>query len=364
MLRRTGALDRYSGARSFFRSGSTVSTIWWLGALIVLVAAMGVLAWFALKHMLKRRDWNQFRQASRKAGLRQQEFDLLKKVAQSAGVKNSATVFTADGVFEEGVTRLMQSSKVAALPSSMQAKLVATFSTMREKLGLRQPLPRDESVALNSTRQIAAGSKLYITSQTGAEAVAATVFGNGPAEFLVEADALPEIRPGDVWVIRYFREEATWEFDAPVLRDEQGKAALGHSGDIRPINLRRFARVETNATARAACFSFHAGDPRQETPEFFPATLVEIAGPGLVLESSLQAAAGQRVLVVVKFDGQRQVQGLAKVRRVSPGREGATLLAVELVGLDDDEIAELARETNLAASRRTPNGAVVEEAMA
>ena len=100
-----------------------------------------------------------------------------------------------------------------------------------------------------------------------------------------------------------------------------------------------------------ALFAFSQADVSQETPEFVAATLLEIAGPGLLLRAPIQTKTGDRVLVAVRLGTRRVVQGLAKVRRASHDRTGKSLLAVELVGLDSDEVAELVRETNLASAR-------------
>ena len=79
-----------------------------------------------------------------------------------------------------------------------------------------------------------------------------------------------------------------------------------------------------------------------------PAALIEIAGPGLRLESLMDADIGDKVLVGMQFADGRVLQGQATVRRAEASESGLVSLAVEMLGLTTSEVAELARETNLA----------------
>jgi hypothetical protein len=63
--------------------------------------------------------------------------------------------------------------------------------------------------------------------------------------------------------------------------------------------------------------------------------------------------AGDRALVIVSMQDGRTVEGMGKVRRLfEPKDDRPASIAVELVGLNAAEVAELARETNNAAQEQ------------
>ncbi|MHC4582256.1 MAG: hypothetical protein ACYS14_12440, partial [Planctomycetota bacterium] len=158
---------------------------------------------------------------------------------------------------------------------------------------------------------------------------------------------------------------------------------LAHSYDVRFINRRRFFRAVVNKPALIAGFPFtrkvpagaceNQSAPDASTcswaaPEFVPATVTEMGGPGLRIEVPAAVEVGSRVLVVVKMseesaaDRRRNsawsqnktvrlskiVEDIAEVRRVEPVGDEFSL-AVELTGLSDSDIDELIRETNSAS---------------
>jgi len=80
-----------------------------------------------------------------------------------------------------------------------------------------------------------------------------------------------------------------------------------------------------------------------------PATLAEIAGPGIQLVCPLHASVDDRVLVVIELNARRSVESVGVVRRVGTGANGAPFLGIELIGLSTEQVADLARETNRQA---------------
>jgi hypothetical protein len=97
-----------------------------------------------------------------------------------------------------------------------------------------------------------------------------------------------------------------------------------------------------------ASFNFERATDGPDPPLFMPAALVEIAGPGLKVESLLEAGVGDKVLVGMQFSPGRVLQGQATIRRTEVSESGLVALAMEMMGLTTSEVAELARETNLA----------------
>ena len=162
--------------------------------------------------------------------------------------------------------------------------------------------------------------------------------------------------------IRHARGHAAWEFDTRLLRYDGQKAAIEHSRDLRAVNFRRFPRVPTKMQAGGTVFPFHT-DSDEPPLDFLPASIVEIAGPGLLIKLPVALEVGQNVLVRVPLDEHRAVQGLAKVRRIVTNKPGGPFAAVEFIELAPEELAELTRMTNLAATRTTDPHAAVEMAV-
>ena len=136
--------------------------------------------------------------------------------------------------------------------------------------------------------------------------------------------------------------------NASVTRHDGLRVFLKLAGTARSVNRRRFARAPTSRAAYVASFNFEQAGSEPNPPVFMPAALVEIAGPGLKLESLLEAGVGDKVLVGMQFGSGRVVQGQATVRRSEVSESGLVALAMEMMGLTTSEVAELARETNLA----------------
>ena len=111
--------------------------------------------------------------------------------------------------------------------------------------------------------------------------------------------------------------------------------------------------MRVDRPAHVARFPFFSENPEQEIPEFIPARLLEIGGPGLLLQASPGAHVGERVLITARLATNRLVHGLARIRRQSANEKDGAFLGVEIVALDPAEMAELVRQTNLAAVRET-----------
>jgi hypothetical protein len=98
-----------------------------------------------------------------------------------------------------------------------------------------------------------------------------------------------------------------------------------------------------------------------------PASVTEIAGPGLRIEAPLDVKVGERVIVILKVSEEEQhkpnphrtgnftpekiVEDIGQVRHTKRIKDGFSI-AVELTGLSDPNINELVRVTN-AASLKT-----------
>ena len=167
---------------------------------------------------------------------------------------------------------------------------------------------------------------------------------------------------------------------------------LNHSDELRFVNRRRFLRVPVDKPAFIAHFPFtrapvasgrksmksfriyrssvSASDSSWGPPEFVPAVVTELAGPGLRIEAPLEVKVDDRVLVVLKLDEEEDqdsapasqedetetskiVEDIGEVRHTKAIQNGFSI-AVELTGLSDTDVSELIRATNAASLRTMP----------
>jgi len=222
----------------------------------------------------------------------------------------------------------------------------------------------------------------------GSESIEAIVKENDDMAVTVKLAMSLQTKRGDVWRAHYYFGSYVWEFDTSVVSCDGDILVLNHSEDVRSINRRRFSRVSANKAALIASFPFFkkvessTGSGRGHTktnrhsssvlknswavPEFVPAVVTELAGPGLRIEALLEVKAGDRLLIVFKLDDEGQknstsnktskaatsriVGDLAQVRRCTALERGFSI-AVELVGLSDSDIDQLMQATKEVSSK-------------
>ena len=164
------------------------------------------------------------------------------------------------------------------------------------------------------------------------------------------------VHTGDIWSLQFAEEGLLWEFPGRVVAiTNETQLLVTPMGEARQTDRRRFVRVPVKRSAQIALFPFSTADAPAEAPRFVEARMVQLAGPGVVLETHMPANINDRVLVVLEMADKR-VEGVGVVRR--EGRGGAdSTIAIELVGLNTAQVAQLARETNAFATRNAWRGA-------
>jgi len=168
---------------------------------------------------------------------------------------------------------------------------------------------------------------------------------------------------------------------------------LKYSDDIRFNDRRRFPRVSVNKAAFIMRFPFssmlisdyseqdamegvpNAAGQSWKPPEFVPAVVTELGGPGLLIEAPLEVKVGERVVVILKMSDEltlnslgnsrdislrraieqkekstplRIIEDIGEVRRISHRQDGLSI-AVELTGLSNADLNELMHETELSS---------------
>jgi len=338
-----------------------------------------------------------------KRGLSSRECQTLLDIAARSELRGLESIFTMPTAFDRGAARARESI-LKSEGTEAGKHFGSHLSALREKLGFRNPVSARGGSATPtgkpSTRQIPIGKKLFIrpTETLDLAEVESTVIKNDNLEFAVVLSALLEMSPGQLCRAQYYFGAAVWEFDASVLSCHAGILVLNHTDDVRFINRRRFLRVPVNRPAFIARFPFAKtllsdNDYGREDskdfftswgpPQFVPAAVTELAGPGLRVEAPLEVKVGERVVVILKVSDEERRESSAGVkvgslppvsaqnsRNTTPSRvvedvgqvrhieaiQGGFSIAVELTGLSDSNVDELVRATNAASMKAVALG--------
>jgi hypothetical protein len=319
-------------------------------------------------------------------GLSRLERQILLDIAERTKLKRIESVFTMVTAFERGAAELIK-DVLARRGAKAGKNLNAQLSILREKLGFEKKRSDTTEISnKSSSRQIPAGKQLQMTRPNEAEPIniESTIIENNDAELTVQLNEPLESKPGENWSVRYNFGASVWEFETSSISCYGNILVLNHTDNIRFINRRRFLRVPVNKPTFIARFPFartlqpennsesDSADISGTTwgpPEFVPASVTELAGPGLRVEAPLDVKVGDRVIVILKLSEQEQqnsyrtgktapekvVEDIGEVRHTKKIKDGFSI-AVELTGLSDPNINELIRETNAASLKtRTEN---------
>ena len=361
-----------------------------------LIVLTGLLFWVSRRRAAEERRIADelFAEYAGQRGLSPHECQILLEVVNKSRLKRHDAIFTMQDAFDRGADALIEKS-IATQTAEASEQLRIELSFLREKLGFRSPGSIELPAKLRraSSQQIPVGRKLLITRRKARDSVnmECTVARNDEAALTVELTTPSRSKPGDVWRVRYYFGASVWEFDTSVASCKGKTLVLNHSDNVRFINRRRFFRVPVNKPAFIARFPFAITLPADSRsrkkgskakksltkasgtswgpPEFVPAVVTELAGPGLRIERidvPLELKVADRVLVVFTLNGEEDSgSGKPKTGKVKPSRvvedigvvrhtratDDGWSIAVELVGLNDTDINELIRATNAASSR-------------
>jgi len=398
---RLEALRRLSGGTATDR----VYYILWAVAVLALVL---MFVFSSLRHKRKARKVaiETFTEYSREKGLSNDESDLLRLLAEKAGLNKSESIFAISTAFERGVEQLLQESLAKGQSPEEIEKSKVVASRLREKLGFVGRLAATPGLVTDlsklSTRQIPKGKRLHLITQTSGQwnepGIEVTIEENSPLAMTVGWNEPVRLIYGQPLRVRCYYGASVWEFDTTIAGCASQSLMLNHSGHIRFVNRRRFLRVPVRLLVYLSPYSFAvmplavnppdrrdqrpadatsgelaetatAGPPTRVwgPPEFVQAIATELAGPGLRILSPVKMHMGDRILVIVGLpDDQlqysepdhpgglptpiRMLEDLAIVRHVKP-TAGGWSAAVELTGLSDACVDELIHITNTLSVR-------------
>jgi len=365
---------------------------------IVMLLALIILAASFITVTVRRREREQevadelFNDYAKRRGLSPRERQIVLNIAGNAQLGQPNAVFTAENAFDRGATKMIE--KLLSEPQGPEEceELRMELSFLREKLGFQKKASfmtgSPAKTAALTSRDIPVGRRVNITRRKSRDATAieATVIENDEIELVIKSDVPVKVTFGEVWRVRYHFGASIWEFDTTVIACQGKRMVLKHSENVRFINRRRFLRVPVNRPAFVAHFPFSrtvAQEPADEKPkrvkqeepggrnsalmppQFVPAVVTELAGPGLRIKVGLKVNTGERVLVLMELPeqkkgrsrsdradstggGNRIIQDIGEVRHVRQLEDGFSI-AVELTSLNDRDLNELIRATNTAS---------------
>ncbi len=389
-------IERWQSARKFTLDLTPQRWMILVGV-VALIMMVVLFSWVSISRArrVKKNTGKSFVELGRQRGLSVRERQLLAIVAQRAGLRRAESVFTMGSAFGMGAARVIEEGLGGEQTAEQSEQLKTEIAFLREKLGF---VKRRSSLAGAparskelSSRQIPEGKQLYITRRKARASIdiESTVIRNDETELAIKLSSPVKVTFGEPWCVRYYSGASVWEFDTSVISYDGDTMVLNHSDNVRFVNRRRFLRVPVRMRAFVAQFPFtrtldETGAAQGEQagaeldlpdasgwawcpPRFVPAVVTELAGPGLRIESALEAKEGERILVVLSLDEAdsgdlmrgsardkgmtvKIVEDIGEVRHIKAVTNGFSI-AVELTGLSDSDVDELICATNAASLR-------------
>ena len=385
-------IERWHAARRLDSASTDQRWFILLGVIAVIILTVLLIAASYNNKVKERKAANKiFINYAKRMGLSRRERQILMDIAKITKLKQIESIFTMVTAFDRGAAELTK-NVLARRGAKTSKNLSAQLSFLREKLGFEKKSPALAGPAANSnkpsSKHIPTGKQLHMTRRkTGDEAnIESTVIENNDVELTVKLKVSLESKPGELWSVHYYFGASVWEFETSSISCYGNILVLNHSNNIRFVNRRRFLRVPVKKPTFIARFPFArilqpksdsgSGTGRDSAnisgntwgpPEFVPASVTEMAGPGLRIEAPLEVKVGDRVLVILKLSEEEDnkpgsdrtgktapekiVEDIGEVRHTKSIKNGFSI-AVELIGLSDPNISELIRATN-AASLKT-----------
>ncbi len=382
-------LERWEAARRL-NGGRASAHSFTLLAVVLLVVLVVLLIWVSYSRWAQRRSRTRevFTENALRRGLGVRDRQILLAIVLRSGLRRTQDVFTAANAFDRGAVKLLtECTRTRTLQENEHLR--AEIGRLREKLGFQIASIAGSMAGLGpaTSHDIAPGKTIELTRIRPADGVVARgdVVRNDEIELAVALTSPIESRAGDSWRVRHYSGLSAWEFDTTTVHCDGRRLVLNHSETVQFTNRRRFPRVAvcghaqiaylpfrqthpssvgTGTVAGAKTTSWAAGSvPMSETPTFVEGFVTELAGPGLRIETALQVHPGDRVLVVFTPDrrasdvpgGWGTIAGIGRVRHCR-GADSERSIAVELTGLSDAEIDELAYITAEMSSREDDYG--------
>ncbi len=372
--------ERWQAARTGNATSEANPNVMPLILTAVLVALVIVLVKVSLSS-LKRdrlRHKRAFGESIHRLNLSTREHQLLLDVVRESGLRHRHAIFQQKAAFDRGADRLLAKLSTKHNDPESKQQLLAEIGFLRDKLHLTRvdtpPLKGgsvDESESGTgtgkrrsrlTTRELPLNKLLHITRRLDHQGddFHGTIVANNAEQLVLQIETPVKICFGEIWQARYYFGASVWEFTTTVISYDGDRLVLKHSQNVRFVNRRRFVRVATKHVAYIAHYPFyHVKDSASKAcvqVDFTEATVTELAGPGLRMETSLSAEPGDRVLISFRLEIPNEtdparkecvINTMGEVRRVEPMYDRHAM-GIRLIGLKDGDIDQLVGLTNKA----------------
>ncbi len=402
-------IERWEAAR---QSNTSAYDHWFILIGIAAIIILTVLLLTVSYHRITRErkvSGQLFFDIAEQRGLSGRERQILLKVANKAGLKRKQAIYSMVAAFDVGARKMIK--ECLDQQGVEESKWLRTeLSFLREKLGFQKKtsfsIGSSSKLSKPSSRHILTGKKLYVTRRKSPDLgeIESTIIKNDYMELTIKLATPIESKRGELWRVRYSFGASVWEFDSSVVRYNNDVLVLNHSDDIRFISRRRFLRVTVNKPAFIAHFPFsktlspnsnssikknfatkkyskNNPDEIWGPPEFMPARVTELGGPGFRIETKMEVKAGDRVIIIVNLSDEEEqdsnpsskstlhsvltrnrkttslkiIEDIGVIKHVKPIPNKGSSIAVELTGLSDSDLNELVRATNTAYRKNKDN---------
>ena len=354
-----------------------------LTVLLILLVLLTLLNKYSSRPTVVKEDNDMFSQIGKGRGLNKNEIHIMKLIAQKMPLTDPGLLFTMPDLFNKGAQKVEQ-DMISQGRKDEHDQLNTELSFLREKLGFVKRVPKNSLDVQQkdlSSRQIPVNSKVFLAQRMTKERkedIEGVVFANNSTGLTVKiANELGDT-DGDYWQVRYHFGSGIWEFDSSLVVSDGKMLIFSHSDDVRFVNRRRFLRVPVRMPALVAEFKFsnkRVGNPFNTgpvqndiseqavkdysgeiwgSPDFYPAVITELGGPGLRLTVPMEVEKGQRLLVVFRLtEGQDEfeeqvleiIQDVSEIKDVKEVEHGYSI-AVELTNTEESNISRLIQITN------------------
>jgi hypothetical protein len=336
-----------------------LSVAGWLMLLGWALIGLLIILFFIVRRIRLERDRlsteSRFRELCDTCRLTIQEREILSAISRRVHLKKKDDIFKDCLAFDAGFTRLIQESFSAGHNLRQRKQLNIIVQCIKAKLGFQKSSPTSDGAVQAprkmSSRQIPEGRdvQVEVISESSVFCFDAKVIRNDSCELVLQPDTPVEVAPGLMAQVQYKVGAMTWVFELTVIACGSGGLELNHNDHAKYINRRRFARVAVQKKSKIAVFDMNqnvCGDIH--SPTFVDAVVTEISGPGLQIQTDLELKMFDRILVVFEPEPGKVVQDVAEVRGFRR-TNSASLVAVEMIGLNESVVNDLIRITNRIA---------------
>lgn len=358
-------IQRYGAMRQLQSHPNTsfLTNKWFILLAWSIIAGLGVLL-IVVRRMQAEKEsqmtHDRFTNLANRCQLTVQEREMLEAISLRSGLKRKDAIFIESEAFDDGLAKLMQDSFAAGHNLTQRKRLNVMAYGIKTKLGFQKSISEFGISGLSSrnlsSRQIPVGKTVLVSQDCDIESrFEAEVTRNSVYELTVLPKITMETFPGRKVTIQYKIGEVTWEFSSVIISCGPQGLELTHADHIQIVNRRRYRRAPVQKRACVARFDVIQIAAMSNPPvmEFVEATVTEISGPGLRIQTRLDVKLRDRIVVIFELEPGRWLQDIAEVRGFRESMLGRSVV-VELIGLSEQGISDLIRVTGIIAGKVTP----------